>query len=121
MNSSRLPVSPSLRTPAWAQTSTGESMSRDMRRWFDSLANFTSRAANREERKGRKKGSRCSRLRNPMHRSYDADANAEALMKRSRSFSMLLVLLLSVPAVHAQIEAITIPAGTPEDLSLIHI
>ena len=43
-------------------------------------------------------------------------------MKRSRLFSMLLVALLSisvaVPLVHAQIEAITIPAGTPEDQAL---
>jgi tetratricopeptide (TPR) repeat protein len=45
-------------------------------------------------------------------------------MKRSRSFCTLLVLLLFVvvffPAylVYAQIESITIPAGTPEDQSL---
>lgn len=39
-------------------------------------------------------------------------------MKRSRLFGMLLVLLLSVPLIHAQIEAITIPAGTPEDQGL---
>jgi len=39
-------------------------------------------------------------------------------MKRSRLFSMLLVLLLFVPLLHAQIESITIPAGTPEDQGL---
>ena len=45
-------------------------------------------------------------------------------MKRSRLFSTLLVVLffisisLAVPLVHAQIEAITIPAGTPEDQAL---
>jgi hypothetical protein len=39
-------------------------------------------------------------------------------MKRSRLFGILLVLLLSAPLIHAQIEAITIPAGTPEDQGL---
>ncbi len=39
-------------------------------------------------------------------------------MKRSRLLSMLLVLLFFVSLVHAQIEPITIPAGTPEDQAL---
>lgn len=39
-------------------------------------------------------------------------------MKRNRLFSILLVLLLHVALVHAQIENINIPAGTPEDQSL---
>jgi tetratricopeptide (TPR) repeat protein len=39
-------------------------------------------------------------------------------MKRNRLFSMLLFLLLHVALVHAQIENINIPAGTPEDQSL---
>jgi tetratricopeptide (TPR) repeat protein len=43
-------------------------------------------------------------------------------MKRSRSFSMLIVVLLfitiTVPISRAQIQAISIPAGTPEDQAL---
>jgi tetratricopeptide (TPR) repeat protein len=43
-------------------------------------------------------------------------------MKRSRSFSMLMVVLLfitiTVPVLRAQIQAISIPAGTPEDQAL---
>ena len=41
-------------------------------------------------------------------------------MKRSCLCSVLLVLLvfIRVPLVHAQIEAISIPAGTPEDQAL---
>ena len=43
-------------------------------------------------------------------------------MKRSRSFSMLMVVLLfitiTVPILRAQIQAISIPAGTPEDQAL---
>src|ERR1700704_2838838 len=39
-------------------------------------------------------------------------------MKRNRLFSMLLFLLLHVALVHAQIENINIPAGTPEDQGL---
>jgi tetratricopeptide (TPR) repeat protein len=39
-------------------------------------------------------------------------------MKRNRLFSILLVLLLSVPLLEAQIQPITIPAGTPEDQGL---
>ena len=42
-------------------------------------------------------------------------------MRRSRWFSILLVLLLSVPVVNAQIETITFPAGTPEDQGLAAI
>jgi len=43
-------------------------------------------------------------------------------MKRSRSFSRLMVVLLfitiTVPVLRAQIQAISIPAGTPEDQAL---
>src|SRR3984893_16873459 len=43
-------------------------------------------------------------------------------MKRSRWFSVLLALLVFIPVpvtlVHAQIESISIPAGTPEDQAL---
>ncbi len=39
-------------------------------------------------------------------------------MKGSRLFSILPVLLLSLSFVHAQIETISIPAGTPEDQGL---
>jgi len=42
-------------------------------------------------------------------------------MRRSRWFSILLGLLLSVPVVNAQIETITFPAGTPEDQGLAAI
>jgi tetratricopeptide (TPR) repeat protein len=42
-------------------------------------------------------------------------------MRPGRWFSILLVLLLSVPVVNAQIETITFPAGTPEDQGLAAI
>ena len=39
-------------------------------------------------------------------------------MKRSRLLGVLLTLLL-LPSLHAQIETISIPAGTPEDLARV--